>query len=90
MPTATDQTSAILDRLTTAHGVIDDFDFTYGKGNDFDDAFDVIDSIRDCGDHAVSELVDTFASLAALLFDAGTEIARLSAENAGLRAREGR
>lgn len=36
------------------------------------------------------ELFATLATLAALLSDAGSEIARLNAENAGLRARSGK
>lgn len=36
------------------------------------------------------ELFATLATLAALLSDAGSEIARLNAENAGLRARCGK
>jgi len=83
------RTLAILDRLTAAHGVIDGFDFTHGEGGLGDDAFDVLDSLKFCGTRTVTELVDTLATLAALLSDAGSELARLHAECAGLRARCG-
>lgn len=88
--TMSDRTDEILDRLTAAHDVIDMYTFTHGADGDFDDALDVIDSLRDLGASNVTELVDTFASLTALLSDAGSELARLNAENAGLRARCGK
>lgn len=84
-----DKTTAILDRLTTAHNVADSYTFTHGEGGDFDDALEVLDSIKDCGTRGATEVVDMLAGLAALLSDAGAEIARLSAECAGLRARSG-
>lgn len=84
MPDAT--TTAILDRLTTAHNVVDGFDFEIQDG---DDASDVLTEIGGV-DHHATELVDTLATLAALLSDAGSEIARLNAENAGLKARGGK
>ena len=84
------RTVAILDRLTAAHGVIDEFDFTRGDGGYYADAIDVLASIGDCGAQTATTLVDTLATIAALLSDAGSEIARLNAENAGLRARCGK
>lgn len=80
-----DKTLAILDRLTAAHGVIDSYNF------DLDD----LDDVRQCmvdlvdDDEIASELHGMLSTLAALLSDAGSEIARLHAENAGLRARCG-
>lgn len=85
-----DKTLAILDRLTAAHGVIDEFDFTHGDDGYYADALDVLASIGDCGALTATELVDTLATLAALLSDAGSELARLNAENAGLKARGGK
>lgn len=84
------RTVAILDRLTAAHGVIDRFNFTYGDGDYYDDAFDVIASLKECDARTAAKLVDTLAALAALLSDAGSELARIHAENAGLRARCGK
>ena len=84
------RTVAILDRLTAAHGVIDEFDFTHGDGGYYADAIDVLASIGDCGARTATTLVDTLATLAALLSDAGSELARFHAENAGLRARCGK
>jgi len=79
-------TTAILDRLTTAHNVVDGFDFEIQDG---EDAHDVLTQIGGVGHHA-TELVEMLAALAALLSDAGSEIARLNAECAGLRARCGK
>lgn len=81
------RTVAILDRLTAAHGVIDSFDFTPGDG---EDGRDVLYAIADIGAQQATSLVATLATLAALLSDAGSELARLHAENAGLRARCGK
>ena len=47
-------------------------------------------SIGDCGAQTATTLVDTSPPSPALLSDAGSEIARLNAENAGLRARSGK
>lgn len=85
-----DKTAAILDRLTTAFNVADSYTFAHGDGGDFDDAFEVLDSIKDCGAREATEVVDMLAGLAALLSDASDEIVRLSAECAGLRARSGK
>lgn len=79
------RTVAILDRLTAAHGVIDGYDWTILEG---DDASDVLEELA--GSSTAPELVATLATLAALLSDAGSELARLHAENAGLRARCGK
>ena len=81
------RTVAILDRLTAAHGVIDSFDFTQDAG---EDGRDVLYAIADIGAQQATSLVATLATLAALLSDAGSELARLNAENAGLRARSGK
>jgi len=81
-----DKTDEILDRLTSAFNVVDGFDFTIGHD---EDAFDVLTEIGGVGHHA-TELVKMLDGLAALLSDAGAEIARLNAECAGLRARCGK
>lgn len=81
------RTIAILDRLTAAHGVIDSFDYTPVDG---EDARDVLTTIANYGAQQATSLVDTLATLAAILSDAGSELARLHAENAGLRARGGK
>lgn len=81
------RTVAILDRLTAAHGVIDDFDFTPER---HEDGRDVLYAIADIGAQQATSLVTTLATLATLLSDAGSELARLHTENAGLRARCGK
>jgi ABC-type nitrate/sulfonate/bicarbonate transport system substrate-binding protein len=78
--------SSILDRLTAAHGVIDSYGFDEAEPDDADEL------LRDIAHEQAwcDELFATLATLAALLSDAGSEIARLHAENAGLRARSGK
>lgn len=81
-----DRTDKILDRLTIAHGVVDSFEWGPSPGEDAADVLHAITSNRrDAGN-----LHDMLAGLAALLSDAGAEIARLNAECAGLRARCGK
>ena len=85
MADTTDTTTAILDRLTTAHGVADAISFE----PDHDGADNGADILREIADEprTAAELVEMLAGLPALLADAGEVIAKLSAECAGLRAR---
>lgn len=85
--TQDEKIGSILDRLTAAHGVIDRYDFTPERD---EDSRDVLYAIADIGGQQATSFVSTLATLAALLSDAGSEIARLHAENAGLRARSGK
>ena len=84
MSTTTDHTAAILDRITTAHGVVDSINFE--PDPDGTDGSDILREIAD-EPRTAAELVAMLAGLASILYDAGEEIARLSAECAGLRAR---
>lgn len=80
------RTVAILDRLTAAHGVIDGFAFDEANPDDADEVLREIAHEQAWCD----ELFATLATLAALLSDAGSELARLHAECAGLKARGGK
>lgn len=80
------RTVAILDRLTAAHGVIDGFAFDEANPDDADEVLrEIAHEQGQC-----DELFATLATIAALLSDAGSELARLHAECAGLRARSGK
>lgn len=83
------RTVAILDRLTAAHGVIDGFAFDEANPDDADEVLrEIAHEQGQCDE--LDELFATLATLAALLSDAGSELARLHAECAGLRARCGK
>mgnify|MGYP000665018611 CR=1 FL=1 len=81
----TTTTSAILNRLTAAHGVVDRIGFDFDADSGYTEA-DVLREIAGAR-RTSAEMVAMLAGLASLLSDAGEEISRLSAECAGLRAR---
>jgi hypothetical protein len=81
--------SSILDRLTAAHGVARRFDFTIDE-RAHEDGQDVLKAVSDLGARPATELVEMLAGLESLLSDVGSAIARLTAENAGVKARSGK
>ena len=81
-----DATTTLLDRITTAHGIVDSYEFACEPD---ETGAETMRQIVDNESHA-TELYGMLLGLASLLADAGREIARLDSECAGLRAREGK